>query len=113
MGQEAPLRQDQAKEEKEAEMSLLSKRKGIPFAIVGADGRLVVPEGAKLLPCPECKTETGHTADCSLSAIKTGVYWLCVCLPVNLMRTDAGSRLRWEGEDEAPTQVIKSGREWE
>ena len=113
MGQEAPLRQDTPEAKEEKEMSLLSKRKGIPFAIVGADGRMVVPEGAKLLPCPECQTETGHTAECSLSALKTDVYWLCVALPVNLMRTDAGSRLRWEGEDEAPTQVIKGNREWE
>lgn len=84
---------------------MLSKRKGIPFEIVGASGRLVVPVGAKLIPCPECQTETGHTKECSLSALKTDVYWLCIALPINLMRTDAGSQGSWPGEDE--TQVIR------
>jgi hypothetical protein len=88
------------------EESMLSKRKGIPFSIVGADGRLVVPPGAKLLPCPECRSETGHTSECSLSALKTGVYWLCVALPVNLMRTDAGTQGPWPGE-EPETHVMK------
>jgi hypothetical protein len=106
MGTPSPLRQDAPEAKAKEEMSLLSKRKGIPFAIVGADGRLVVPEGAKLLPCPECQTETGHTSECSLSALKTGVYWLCVALPVNLMRTDAGSQVeKWPGEDE--TGIMK------
>jgi hypothetical protein len=112
MGQEAPLRQDSEEEKAKAEMSLLSKRKGIPFEIVGSRGRLLVPQDAKLLPCPECQTETGHTAACSLSALKEGVYWLCIALPINLMRTDAGSQVEgWPGEEE--TQVLKGGREWE
>ena len=86
---------------------LLSKRKGVPFQIVGADGRLVVPEGAKLIPCPECSSETGHQGSCSLAAMTSGVYWLCIALPINLMRTDAGSKVEpWPGEDDL-TEVIK------
>jgi hypothetical protein len=89
-------------------MNPLAKRKGVPFSLVGADGRFLLPKDAKLLPCPECQTETGHTSECSLSAVKEGVYWLCVAFPVNLMRTDAGSQSDWE----APTEIIQGRREW-
>lgn len=86
----------------------LFKREGIPFAIVGMDGRFVAPPGAKLIPCPECQTETGHTGECSLSTMKTGCYWLCLAVPIDLMRAEGGGDdSGWPSRDDHATQVMK------